>query len=221
MMARFPNMPAGVLAILAAVGLAAAAIMVATADREGEGEVTQSGDAPAPAGPPAPAAPAQIADDVHIGESPDSAIDIPILTETQANEVKIILNSDERLNLVLSGESFTVTNMGAWVNGGELVGALAMIRLDNPVSYTGFLPGVGIPANAKSGEDYIAGEVWAQAEGIESLETLVDLNRRVAAAIRIEKATGEVRLEYGDPRNPIMGYAHMIRRFTRNMVGGE
>ena len=189
MMTRFPNIPAGVWAFLAAVGLAAA-VMVAIGDREGEGEVSQHAATPA-------------------------------LTESQANEVKIVLNSDERLNLVLSGESFTVTNMGAWVNGGELVGALALIRLDNPVSYTGFLPGVGIPPNAKSGEDYIAGEVWTQAEGIESLEMLVDLNRRVAAAIRIEKATGEVRLEYEDHRGPIMGYAYMIRHFIRNMAGGE
>ena len=215
MMARFPNMPAGVLATLAAIGLAAAAAMVATADREGEGEVSQD------IGTPAPAATARVVDDARIGESPDSDMDTPDLTETQVNEVKIILNSDERLNQVLSGESFTVTNMGPWINGGELVGALAMIRLDNPVSYTGFLPGVGIPPNAKSGEDYIAGEVWAQAEGIESLEMLVDLNRRAAAAIRIEKATGEIRLEYGNPRGPIMGYVHMMRHFIRNMIGGE
>ena len=151
---------------------------------------------------------------------PDSAIDMHVLTQAQADEVKSVLNSDERLNQVLSGESFTLTKMGPWVNGGELVGALAMIELDNPVSYTGSLPRVGIPAKPKSGGDYRIGEVSAQAQGIESLQMLVDLDRRAVADIWIEKATGEVHLDYGDP-GPIMRQIYALLFYLRTLLIGE
>ena len=237
---RFPNIGAAALAILAVAALVATAAMVITSNREGEvsqdrtadmgGEVSQDrqdGRIPAPATPapaapaiPMPAATASVVHDAYIAEIPDSAIDMPVLTEAQADEVKSVLNSDERLKRVLSGESFTVTKMGPWVNGGELVGALAMIELDNPVSYTGSLPGVGIPAKPKSGGDYRIGEVEAQAEGIESLEMLVDLDRRAVASIQIEKATGEVHLDYGDP-GPIMKQVYVILFYLRMLLIGE
>ena len=189
------------------------------------GEVSQDGqdsEIPAPAAPaiPMPAATASVVHDAHIGETPDSDIDMHVLTEAQADEVKSVLNSDERLKRVLSGESFTVTMMGPWINGGELVGALAMIELDNPVSYTGSLPRVGIPSKPKSGGDYRTGEVEAQAQGIEFLEMLVDLDKRIVASIRIEKATGEVHLDYGDP-GPIMRQVYVLLFYLRMLLIGE
>ena len=240
---RFPNIGAVALAILAVAALAATAVMVITSDKSGGvsqdwqdrtsdmgGEVSQDGQdgripapaTPAPAAPaiPMPAATASVVHDAYIAEIPDSAIDIHVLTEAQADEVKSVLNSDERLKRVLSGESFTVTMMGPWINGGELVGALAMIELDNPVSYTGSLPRVGIPSKPKSGGDYRTGEVEAQAEGIESLEMLVDLDRQAVASIWIEKATGEVHLDYGDP-GPIMKQVYTLLFYLRMLLIGE
>ena len=225
---RFPNIGAAALAILAVAALAATAAMVIMADREGEvSQDRQDGRIPAPATPapaapaiPMPAATASVVHDAHIGEIPDSAIDMHVLTEAQADEVKSVLNSDERLNQVLSGESFTVTKMGPWINGGEFVGALVKIQLNNSVAYTGSVPGVGIPAEAKSGGDYLTGEVSAQAQGIEALEMLVDLNRRVVASIRIEKATGEVHLDYGDP-GPIMKQIYTLLFYLRMLLIGE
>ena len=240
---RFPNIGAVALAILALAALVATAVMVITSDRSGGvsqdgqditadmgGEVSQDGQdsgipapaTPAPAAPaiPMPAATASVVHDAHIGEIPDSDIDMHVLTEAQADEVKSVLNSDERLERVLSGESFTVTKMGPWINGGELVGALAMIELDNPVSYAGSLPSVGIPAKPKSGGDYRIGEIEAQAEGIESLEMLVDLDKRIVASIWIEKATGEVHLDYGDP-GPIMRQVYTLLFYLRMLLIGE
>ena len=166
--------------------------MVLAADRDEQ--PAEYGGIPAP---PPPAATASVWNDPSIGEIPDSDSDWPVLTESQISEVKSVLNSDERLAAVLSGESFAVTNIGPWVVSDGLVGALVMIELHNPVSYTGSLPTVGSPL---VGKGYLAGEVLAQATGIESLEMLVDLRRRVVADIYIRKATGEVRLDYGMPR---------------------
>ena len=187
-MERFLKIGAGALAFLALAALVATAIMVATSDMGGE--VPQTVATPYT---PAPAATATLVRDAH---TPDSE-DTPVLTEDQVNEVKSALNTDGRLAEVLSGESFTVTNIGPWEDGEGLIGALVKIELQNPVSYAGSLPAVGFPAD---GRGYHRGEVSARADGIESLEMLVDLDRRIVAEIRIEKATGEVHIEYGNPR---------------------
>lgn len=187
-MERFLKIGAGALAFLALAALVATAIMVATADRGGE--VSQD------VATPYPPATATVADDVYIPEDPDSK-DTPVLTEDQVDEVKSVLNSDGRLAEVLSGESFTVTKVGPWEDGEGLIGALVKIELDNPVSYAGSLPAAGFPAD---GRGYHRGEVSARADGIESLEMLVDLDRRIVADIWIEKATGEVYIEHGNPR---------------------
>ena len=187
-MNRLLNIGAGVLAFLALAALVATAAMVITANRDAE--VSQD------VGAPAPAATATLVRDAYVEEVPDSE-DISALTKDQINAVKSVLNSDERLAEVLSGESFTVTNMGPWTNSGDdLLGALVKIELHNPISYTGSLPAVGF---LEDDEGYIAGEVSARAEGIESLEMLVDLNKRIVADIYIAKAAGEVHLDYGNP----------------------
>ena len=189
-MNRLLNIGAGVLAFLALAALVATAAMVITANR---------GEQPVGGGNsevPHPIATVSIDHDAYIGEVPDSE-DISVLTKDQINAVKSVLNSDERLAEVLSGESFTVTNMGPWTNSGnDLLGALVAIELHNPVSYTGSLPAVGF---LEDDEGYIAGEVSARAQGIESLEMLVDLNKRIVADIYIAKAAGEVHLDYGNP----------------------
>ena len=186
-MERFLKIGAGALAFLALAALVATAIMVATSDRGGE--------VPQDVATPYPPATVTVADD-YIPEDPDSE-DTPVLTKEQIAEAKSVLNTDGRLAEVLSGESFTVTNIGPWEDSERLIGALVKIELDNPVSYTGSLPAVGFPAD---GRGYHRGEVSARADGIESLEMLVDLDRRIVAEIRIDKATGEVHLEYGNPR---------------------
>lgn len=194
-MNRFLNIGMGVLAFLAVAALLATAVMALTADRGGE--VSQDVGDPAT---PAPAATATLVRNAYIAEVPDSE-DIPVLTKDQINAVKNVLNSDARLAEVLSGESFTVTNMGPWTNSGDdLLGALVAIELHNPVSYTGSLPAAGF---LEDDEGYIAGEVSARADGIESLEMLVDLNKRIVVDIYIAKATGEVHIDYGKPQRLI------------------
>ena len=212
-MERLLKICAFALPLLALAALIAFAFMVITADR-GDEEVSQNIGAPYPI-PPAPTPmPATVADDVYIGDPPDSARDVPILTEDQISEAKSVLNSDERLKDMLSGESFAVTKTGPWYDDGGLIGALVMIELDNPVSYTGSFPAVGFPPD---GEGYITGEISVQADGIESLEMMVDLDKRIVANIRIEKATGEVCLDYGNPQwanGPLGGFDIMIWTLT-------
>ena len=161
-----------------------------------------------------PIATVTVADDVYIGKPPDSARDTPVLTEDQIDEVKSILNSDERLKAVLSGESLAVTKIGPWEGGERLIGALVAIELDNPVSYTGSFPAVGFPPD---GGGYRTGEISVQADGIQSLEMLVDLDKRIVASIWIEKATGEVCIDYGKPQwanGPLDGFDMMIWTLT-------
>ena len=196
-MERFLKIAIGAMAFLALAALVATAFMVLASDSGRQSAGDDDGAVPASRPEPPPLATAAVWNDPSIGEIPNSASDWPVLTESQISEVKSVLNSDERLAAVLSGEPFAVTRMGPWVVSDGLVGALVLIELDNPVSYTGSLPTVGSPL---VGEGYLAGKVLAQATGIESLEMLVDLKRRVVANIRIERATGEVRLDYGMPR---------------------
>ena len=215
-MKRFPNIPAGVWAILAIVGLAAASIIAVRADEERE--FTQSGGAPAPVGTPpptpAPAATAQIAYCAHAKEPDNLYSDVTDLTEKRIEEVKSLLSSDPSLNSLLAGESYTIQNMSAWVSYGEdrkFIGARVCITLDSPVSYDGYLPIVESFERLEdgSGELYVdSGAPYElQAEGIASLAILVDLNKGKVVDIDVNKTASE------NAEHVYMEYIHNLRRY--------
>lgn len=206
-MERFLNIGVCLLAFLAVAGLAATAVMVVAADRGGGGEVSQND------GVPAPAATATRVLDAHVKEAPNPAREIPDLTENQIAEVKSLLDSDPSLKSLLAGESYTIRQMGPWVSGGEreFIGALVRIGLDNPVDFDGVLPiaeSYDKPEDG-SGELYVdGGHVQRlQAQGIEVLRILIDLNKDKIVTIDVEKAaTLHIDYEYGAKpplRNPL------------------
>ena len=183
-MARFPNISAGVLVILAVAALTAAAVVIVRIG--GEGETPQDAAPPAaPAPTPAPAKPAQPAQPVRGFHDDDPDEEIPSLTENQTAEVKSLLSADRSLKALLAGESYTIRNMGPWTGSDrEFIGALVDVKLDSPVSYDGLLPSRG-------------GQTKWRAEGIESLDILVDLNRGEVASIAIwEAASASVDFRY-------------------------
>ena len=180
-MARIPNISAGVLLILAVAALTAAAVAIVRIG--GEGESPQDAAPPAaPAPTPAPAKPAQPLRGFH-DDDPDE--EIPSLTENQIAEVKSLLSADRSLKALLDGESYTIRAMGPWTGSDrEFIGALVDVKLDSPVSYDGLLPSHG-------------GQTKWRAEGIESLDILVDLNRGEVASIEIwDAASASVDFRY-------------------------
>ena len=215
-MKRFPNIPAGVWAILAIVGLAAASIIAVRADEERE--FTQSGGAPAPVGTPpptpAPATPAQPAYCVHAKEPVNPDIEIPDLTENQIEEVKSLLSSDPSLNSLLAGESYAIQSMAPWISYGkewEFIGARVCIALGSPVSYDGSLPIVESFEMPEDGSDelYVDGgrSYELRAEGIERLAILVDLNKDKVVDIEVDEAASE------NAEHVYMEYIHNLRRY--------
>ena len=182
-MARIPNISAGVLVILAVAALTAAAVAIVRIG--GEGESPQEVGTPAPVATPAPAKPAQPAQPVRGFHDDDPDEEIPSLTENQIEEVKSLLSADRSLKALLAGESYTIRNMGPWTGSDrEFIGALVDVKLDSPVSYDGLLPSRG-------------GQTKWRAEGIESLDILVDLNRGEVASIAIwEAASASVDFRY-------------------------
>ena len=200
-MNRLPNISAGVWAFLAIVGLAAASIIAVRADEERK--VTQSGGAPVPVGTPPPTpAPAATAIPLphyfHAREPDNSDREILNLTENHVAEVKSLLSSDPSLNSLLAGESYTIQSMGPWASSGkesEFIGASVYITLDRPVSYDGSLPIVESHAKPEDGSDELyvdSGLSYElQAEEIESLAILVDLNKNKVVEIEVLKAASE------------------------------
>lgn len=169
-MARIPNISAGVLVILAVAALTAAAVVIV---RIGGGETPQEVGTPVPVATPVPAKPAQPAQPVRGFHDDDPDEEIPSLTENQVEEVKSLLSADPSLKALLAGESYAIRNMGPWTGSDrEFIGALVDVKLDSPVSYDGLLPSRG-------------GQTKWRAQGIESLDILVDLNRGEVASIEI------------------------------------
>ena len=201
-MARIPNISAGVLVILAVAALTAAAVVIVRIG--GEGESPQEIGTPAPVATPVPAQPfGGVVGEPRLTPAPAQPaqpVEIPSLTENQVAEVKGILSEDPSLKALLDGESYAIREMDPWLSGEEFIGALVYVELDNPVSYDGFLPSVysyNRPENG-SGELYVGGgrTKW-RAQGIESLDILVDLNRGEVASIEIwDAASADIDYRY-------------------------
>lgn len=183
-MERLLKIGAGALAFLSAAALAATAFMVVS---DNGIEITRNSS-----GAPAPPPPATMDYDAYIPEIPGTSEALPKLTESQIEDVKAAVNSDAALKDLLNGVPFTISNMGVWITGKEreLVGALVVVKLDNPVSYDGALPSVESYDNPPDKPElYAPGEpLPTQARGIEELTILVDLHTREVVSIEISGA---------------------------------
>ena len=93
-MKRARYVGAAALAFIAAAGLIVTTLMITTAD--GGGGVVQ------------PPKPVTVDTETYIEAVPNAARDVPALTEDQVADVKDILDSDTRLEAMLSGVSFTI-----------------------------------------------------------------------------------------------------------------
>jgi len=194
---RFLQISAVVSALLAAAALAALAIMASAAE-----DADAPPDAEIPVPTPAPATPATPVHDAHIEEPDDTDRELPSLTENQIEKVKSLLSADPSLKSLLVGESYAIEGMGPWVSGEEweFIGALVEIAPDSPVDYDGFLPtaeSYDKPEDG-SGELYVdGGRLYGlQAQGIEKLDVLVDLNKNKVVTIEVSRAAS-VNIDYG------------------------
>jgi hypothetical protein len=120
------------------------------------------------------------------------------LTEDQVADVKDILDSDTRLEAMLSGVSFTIQVMGPWTaHNNKFVGAAVIIELESPISYEGTVPALSSSQpDERSGKLYIDSDGESiKADDIESLFISVDLNKMSIVSIQVEKAANIVYLD--------------------------
>ena len=196
-MDRLLHISAVVSAFLAAAALLALAIIAAAEDAD-----ATPADAQIPVPTPAPATPATPVQDARVEEPDDPDRELPSLTENQIEKVKSLLSADPSLKALLAGESYAIEGIGPWVSGEEweFIGALVEIALDSPVDYDGFLPTAESYEKPEdgSGELYVDGgrSYRLQAQGIEKLDVLVDLNKGKVVTIEVSKAAS-VNIDYG------------------------
>ena len=184
-MKRARYVGAAALAFIAAAGLIVTTLMITTAD--GGGGVVQ------------PPKPVTVDTETYIEAVPNAARDVPALTEDQVADVKDILDSDTRLEAMLSGVSFTIQVMGPWVAhyDNKFIGAAVIIELESPISYEGTVPALSSSQpDERSGKLYIDSDGESiKADDIESLFISVDLNKMSIVSIQVEKAANIVYLD--------------------------
>ncbi len=166
---------AGVLVLLAVVGLFSAIVVVATGN---------SGD------PEPPAQPTPLPPEPLIEEVPERARDLRDLTDSEREEVETLVRGDAKIQELAGGATFEVDGIGPWTSStGHLIGAIVYLKLNEPVNYEGPLPGVIYKdEDPVSQKWYGEGEEIVEAGGITTLTVLVDLDRAIIASIEVYDA---------------------------------
>ena len=126
--------------------------------------------------------------------------DVPTLTGSEIETVKSIIDNDSTLSGMRLGD-YAVIRTGPWVSGEKKpIGAIAELVLENPVTFRGMVPVVAFEPDEVSGRDYQQGVVEIHAEGIRSLEVLVDLSTEAVAGVEVGDADSFVIVDWPAPK---------------------
>ena len=126
--------------------------------------------------------------------------DVPTLTGSEIETAKSIIDNDSTLSGMRLGD-YEVIRTGPWVSGEKKpIGAIAELVLENPVTFRGMVPVVAFEPDEVSGRDYRQGVVEIHAEGIRSLEVLVDLSTEAVAGVEVGDADSFVIVDWPAPK---------------------
>ena len=116
------------------------------------------------------------------------ARDVPTLTGSEIETVKSIIHYDATLSAMGLGD-YKFTAIGPWVSGEKRpIGAIAELVLEDPITFRGQVPMVAFEPDEATGRDYKQGIEEIHAEGILSIEVLVDLSREAVAGVEVGDA---------------------------------
>lgn len=118
---------------------------------------------------------------------PASAKTATELKDIQLEEVQRLLGTETRLETLLDGTPFEVGGIEPWIVGvRELKGAVASLALNKPVTHQGILPSATV--DETGGSSYKDGEALVEAQGLERLYVVIDLDRKKIVSIEVAEA---------------------------------